>query len=59
MTIDEAIKVNEDNRDFFKSDGFIECADAVQLGIEALKALLDCRKGECSFHDNPILGETT
>jgi hypothetical protein len=47
MTLDKAIDVMEDNRDFFKMDGFDECAEACQLGIEALKYVKGERK---SFH---------
>jgi hypothetical protein len=37
MTLDEAIEVNEGNETYFRMDGYIECADAVKMGIEALR----------------------
>ncbi len=32
--------------------------EAEQLSIEALKALDDCRKGDCTYHEELLPGET-
>jgi len=44
MKLGRAIRVNEDNRDFFEAHGFDDCAEALQLGIEALKRIQRQRK---------------
>lgn len=58
MQIEKAIEVNEDNRVFFKMDGFIECAEAVQLGIEALKGFQCGREGLRTEFQTLLPGET-
>ena len=58
MTIDEAIKVNEDNIVFFEMDGYQECADAIKLGNEALKRHRDNKKRDYPKVYSLLPGET-
>lgn len=58
MKLTKAIEVMEDNRDFFKMDGFDECAEACQLGIEALKRVKNIRDNPRSPYYALLPGET-
>jgi len=58
MTIDEAIKTNQE---VLRSDRFLrwpEGQDAVTLGIEALKRLKKARELHLIRNDSPLPGET-
>lgn len=59
MKPDKAIEILSD---LTHPSGFAISPDikaAVMLGIEALKALDDCRKGDCTYHEELLPGETT
>ena len=58
MNIPKAIEVNKDNVDFFEGDGYQECADAIKLGIEALKRIEVYRNSPLGLHWFPLPGET-
>ena len=58
MKLKKAIKVNEDNIKFFEDDGYQECADAVKLGNEALKAIIRARQGDPPLYGQLLPGET-
>lgn len=59
MNIDKAIKVNTASEECFRVDGYVECADAVKLGIEALKRVKKVRNYKYDLTLIPLPGETT
>ena len=58
MTIEEAIRVNEENEAFFTKKYMITCAKAVRLGIEALRFFKEHRKWYIDSLTTPLPGET-
>lgn len=58
MKLKRAIEVIKDNIDFFEADGYQECADAVKLGIEALKKIDYLHVTKVLGKDELLPGET-
>jgi len=58
VKLEEAIEINEENRDFFRIDGWEKQAKAVQLGIEALKFFKDLENRGALPADVRLPGET-
>jgi len=58
MTIDEAIKILTDQIGVAEEFGKVDCMDAFQLGIEALKVIKEFRTGRYKTINSPLLGET-
>ena len=58
MTIDEAIKVEKDNADYFVEECFPVSAEASRLGLEALKVIKAIRPYSNSNKSYYLPGET-
>lgn len=58
MTVDEAIKIDEDIRDNLDGIGQWEKAQAVNLGIEALIRLKEHREAHIDITFRALPGET-
>lgn len=58
MKIEKAIEILEENIFNLKLPNDMYLEDAIRLGSEALKILLQCRKETCSGASFPIPGET-
>lgn len=56
-TIDEAIKANEDTVELLTEKGLVIKAEAVQLGIEALKRVRAARDTPAGLSFAPLPGE--
>ena len=59
MTIDEAIKVNEENKMLFDVRGDVLAAESTQLGIEALYRLKRDRVRGYIRQNDSLPGETS
>ncbi len=58
MTLEKAIESNTEFLQPLEHTKDTDTYKAIKLGIEALKALNDCRKGDCTYHEELLLGET-
>lgn len=58
MNLDKAIEILKAKAIRASQAEDFECGDALVLGIEALKALDDCRKGDFTYCEELLLGET-
>jgi hypothetical protein len=58
MTLDEAIRQNENTVDKLKAEGFPTRARAVRLGNEALKRIQECRLADYMIKEDLLPGET-
>ena len=57
MTPEEAIELNKESEKSLRSHKFIEYADGVKLGIEALKLLIHLRSFGAIYKDNLLPNE--
>jgi len=58
MTLDEAIRQNENTVDKLKAEGFPTRARAAKLGNEALKRIQECRLADYMIKEDLLPGET-
>ena len=58
MTIDEAIKLNEELKSLLPEVGFNKYVACIRLGIQALKRVRDYKKAHIGLHYTPMPGET-
>ena len=58
MTLEKAIKIQEDKDGSYARASYEECVDAKKLGIEAMKHLIGARRHPSSYIACLLPGET-
>ena len=58
MKLEKAIELNKESEESLRKHKFIDHADAIKLGIEALKAIEVYRSANESWLSLPLPGET-
>ncbi len=58
MKLEKAIELNKEAEKSLRDHKFIDHADAVMIGGEAIERIQEQRRYNLAFHDKPLPGET-